>query len=83
MEDDLAGLRAALVGIILCILAAAFGFPYLFPLTILIAVYAFRAGTKEPSRSKYWKAIGWIAAITTVALIIDILMLQPLSVTEI
>lgn len=82
MEYDLSGIRAALVSIILCILAAAFGFPYLFPITLVIAVYAFWTGTKKPSRGKYWKAIGWIAAITTAALIIDILLLHPSEFLE-
>ena len=88
MEDHLAGIRTAAALLILCVLATIFGFPYMFPLAGITAVYAFYKskelqGLAIPHpNAKSWKIIGWIAVLIAAALIANTLWLQPVRAVE-
>lgn len=78
LEDHLAGVRTAVIVLIVCVLAATFGFPYLAPIAAITAVYAFYKGKGHAHRcGKYWRAIGWIATLVAIALMINLLALSP------
>lgn len=88
MEDHLAGIRTASALLILCVLATIFGFPYMFPLAGITAVYAFYKskelqGLAIPHpNAKSWKIIGWIAVLIAGVLIVNTLFLQPVKAVE-
>lgn len=78
MEDHLAGVRTAAIVLIVCVFATTFGFPYLAPIAAITAVYAFYKGKGNAQRQgKYWRAIGWIATLVAIALMINLLALSP------
>ena len=66
-----------------CLIAAAFGFPYLFPVTIFLAVYIYFTGkSKSADRKSHWKIFFWASVTVSAILIVGTLWLHPFELFE-
>lgn len=75
-------IQSVVAVLFVCIIAAAFGFPYLFPVTILAAFYSYSVGRKKPNERDNWKIPFWASVITSIILIADILWFHPSEIVE-
>jgi len=75
--------RIPIAMLAVCVVAAAFGFPYLFPVTIFIAAYGyFRGRTTRPEQKRYWTIVFWASVAASGILIVSTLLLHPFELFE-